>query len=150
MVFFKFLTFFAIFMDFPITGLVGTHRNKFSFPSFSAFPNLFWLEKKRYWCFLIFWIFLLFFFGIFNYGSGTNSSERFFFLFSLFLGFSQLILAGKVAKIVLFSFFNFFYYFLEFSITSRVGTHLNDFFFLSLSRSSPTYFGLERSNNGVL
>ena len=71
---------------------------------------------------------MLFFFGIFIYGSGTNSSER-FFLFSLFLGISQLILAGEVAKMVVFSFFNFFCYFLEFSITSRVGTHMNDFYF---------------------
>ena len=47
MVFFKFLNFFAIFMEFPITGLVGTRWNEFSFPFFSAFPNLFWLEKKR-------------------------------------------------------------------------------------------------------
>ena len=71
---------------------------------------------------------MLFFFGIFIYGSGTNSLER-FFLSSLFLGLSQLILVGEVAKMVVFSFFNFFCYFLEFSITGRVGTHLNDFFF---------------------
>ena len=50
-------------------------------------------------------------------------------LFSLFLGLSQLILAGEVAKMVVFSFFNFLCYFLEFSITSRVGTHMNDFYF---------------------
>ena len=72
--------------------------------------------------------FFAFFFVIFNYGSGTNSSER-FFLFSLFLGLSQLILAGKVSKMVVFSFFIFFCYFLEFSITSSVGSHRNDFFF---------------------
>ena len=153
------------------------------------------------WWFLIFW-FVLLFFGIFRYELGRNSSER-FFLFSLFLGLSKLILAGKVSKIVVFSFFNFFCYFLEFSITSWVGTHRNDFFlflfffflsfsafpnlfwlgkmqqwcfliflnfllfvfefsitgqvgtprndffFFSLSRPSPTYFGLERSNNRV-
>ena len=67
------------------------------------------------------------FFGIFYYELGRNSSER-FFLFSLFLGLSQLILAGKVSKMVVFSFFNFFCYFLEFSIMSLVGTHRNDFF----------------------
>ena len=79
--------------------------------------------------FFNFLYFFAFFFGIFNYRSGTNSSER-FFLFSLFLGLSQLILAGKVAKMVVFSFFNFFFcYFLEISLTRRVGTHPNDFYF---------------------
>ena len=33
----------------------------FFFLSFSAFLNLFWLEKKLWWCFLIFLIYLLFF-----------------------------------------------------------------------------------------
>ena len=53
-VFSNFLNIFAIFTEFPIAGLVGTRRNEFSFPSFSAFPNLFWLEKKPQRCFLIF------------------------------------------------------------------------------------------------
>ena len=48
------------------------------------------------------------------------------------------------------NFLNFFAIYLEFSITSRVGTHRNDFFFIfSLSPPFPTYFGLERSYDGV-
>ena len=62
MVFSKFLNVFAIFLEFSITGQVGTHRNdSFYVFSFSAIPNLFWLGKKLWLCFLIFWIFLLFF-----------------------------------------------------------------------------------------
>ena len=87
MVFFKFLNFFAIFLEFSIPGLVGTHQNDFFFSSFSAFPNLCWLEKLPKWWFLIFRIFLLFF-GIFYYELGRNSSERFFFLLFYFVSFS--------------------------------------------------------------
>ena len=62
MVFSNFLNFFAIFLEFSFSGRVETHRNEFRyFLSFSAFPVLFWLEKKLWGCFLIFWIFLLFF-----------------------------------------------------------------------------------------
>ena len=47
MVFLNFLNFFAIFLEFSITDWVGTGRNdNFYFLSFSAFPDLFWLEKK--------------------------------------------------------------------------------------------------------
>ena len=57
-----------------------------------------------------------------------------FYLFSLFLNLSQLILAWKEAMMVFSNFLNFFAIFLEFSITSRVGTHWNDFlYFLSFS-----------------
>ena len=47
MVFFNFLNFFAIFLEFSITRRVGTKRNdNFYFFSFSAFSNLFWLGMK--------------------------------------------------------------------------------------------------------
>ena len=47
MMFFNFLNFFAFFLEFFITGRLGTDRNdKFYFLSFMTFPNLFWLEKK--------------------------------------------------------------------------------------------------------
>ena len=52
----------------------------------------------------------------------------YFFIFSLSRPFPT-YLAGEVAKMVVFGFFNFFCYFLEFSITSWVGTHRNEFFF---------------------
>jgi len=45
--FFSSSNFFAIFLEFSIARRVGTKRNdNFYFPSFSAFSNLFWLEKK--------------------------------------------------------------------------------------------------------
>ena len=47
MVFFNFLNFFATFFEFSMPGRVGTKRkDKFYFFSFSAYSNLFWLEKK--------------------------------------------------------------------------------------------------------
>ena len=106
------------------------------FLSFSAFQDLFWLEKKLWWCFLIFWIFLEF--SIMG-RVGTHQND-FFFLFSLFLGLSQPLLAWKETMMVFSNFLNLFAIFLEFSITSRVGTHRNDFFFIfSLSWPFPTY-----------
>ena len=47
-----FFDFFAIFMKFSTTRRVGTKRNdNFYFLSFSAFPNLFFLEMMPYWFF---------------------------------------------------------------------------------------------------
>ena len=61
-VFFNFLNFFAIFLEFSITRCVGAERtDNFYFLFFSAFSNLFWLEMKPYWDILIFYILLLFF-----------------------------------------------------------------------------------------
>ena len=46
-VFFIFLNFFATFFEISMWGRVGTkQKDKFYFFSFSAFSNLFWLEKK--------------------------------------------------------------------------------------------------------
>ena len=45
MVFFNFLDFFPVFLQFSITRRVGTKRNdNFYFPSFSSFSCLFWSE----------------------------------------------------------------------------------------------------------
>ena len=73
------------------------------FSSFSAFPNLYWLEKLPTY--------------FLSYSAFPN-------LFSLFLGLPQHILPRKAAIIV-------FSIFLEFSITGRVGTPRNDFFFFN-------------------
>ena len=109
--------------------------------SLAGFPNLFWLVKMLRWCFLIFWIFLLFF-GIFYYGSGRNTAER-FFLFYLFLDLSQPILARKEALMVFSNFLNSFAIFLEFSITGREETQRNDLLpFLSFV-AFPDLFWLE-------
>ena len=136
MVFFKFLNFFATFLEFSITRRVGTKFNdNFCFTSFSAISNLFWLQMKPQWYFLIFWNFL---FGIFDYVSGRNWTEtEWSFLFSLFLGLFQHIFAWKVDITVFFNFLNFFVIFLEFSITRQVGTERTDnFYFLSFSSFS--------------
>ena len=61
--FYSFMNFFAIFLEFSVSGRVGIDRNDNSyFLSFLVFPNLFWLEEKPYSCSIIFWIFLLFLF----------------------------------------------------------------------------------------
>ena len=75
--FFNFLKIFAIFLEFSFTRWVGTKRNdNFYFLYFSAISNLFWLEMKPQWYYLIFWFFFFFFFGIFYCLSGTNGTER--------------------------------------------------------------------------
>ena len=72
------------------------------------------------------------------------------FLFSLFHGFLQPILAENEAIMVFFNFLNFFAIFLEFSVTRWVGTEQNEtkIFIFSLSLHFPTYFVLKRSHNG--
>ena len=122
----------------------------FYFHSFSAFSNLFWLEKKLWRCFLIFWIFFQFF-GIFYYGSGGNPSE-WFLLLSLFLGFSQPTLAWKEAIIYMYFFFEFFCYFRGIFF-SESGRNPSERFFLFLFftffQTFLTYFGLKTSYDGV-
>ena len=69
------------------SGRNGTERNNnFYFLSFSAFPNLFWLEKKPSWCFLTFWIFLLSFleFFITRHVRTERNDNFYFFSFSAF------------------------------------------------------------------
>ena len=68
LIFWIFLLFFLFL--FSIMCRLGTHRNCFFFfffssLSFSVFCNLFWLKMKLRWCFLIFWIFLLFFWNFY-------------------------------------------------------------------------------------
>ena len=127
----NFLKFFAIFLEFSITGRVGTHWNDFFyFLSFLAFPILYWLEKKLWWCFLIFWFFLLFFFE-FSILSCVETHRNDFYYFLSFTAFPNLFWLEKKLWWCFLIFFNLFAIFLEFSITIRVGTHRNDFFFSS-------------------
>ena len=79
MVFSNFLNFFAVFSKFSIPGRLETHWNDFFF-FFSLswpFPTYFGLKDDS-----VFWFFefYCYFFGIFYYESGRNTSERFFFL----------------------------------------------------------------------
>ena len=84
------------------------------------------------------------FFGIFYYASCRNGTDR-RFLFFLFLGIFQPILAWNEAIMVYFNFPNFMAIFLEFSISRLVGTERNDnFYFLSFPAIS-NLFWLERS-----
>ena len=78
---------------------------------------------------------------MFNYGSGRNSTER-FFAFSLFSGLSQPIMACNEAMMVFSKFFNFFAIFLEPSITGRAETERNDFFYLLSFAGFPNLFWL--------
>ena len=151
--FLNFLPFFLIFYYQSGRNLSERFFSFFIFPLSRPFPTYFGLKRSDNGVFQIF-EFFCFFFLEFSVTGRVRTHKKDFFLFFLFLSLSQFILAGKVSKMVVFSFFNFFCYFLEFSITSWVGTHRNDFFlflflFSTLSRPSPTYFGLERSNNGV-
>ena len=127
MVFFNFFNFFAISLEFSISRRVGTERNdNFYFLSFSRpFPTCFGLIGCHYF--------------------------KMVFLFSLFHGILQPILAENEAIVVFFNFLNFFAIFLEFSISRRVGTEQNvtTIFIFSLSLRFPTYFVLKRSHNGL-
>ena len=77
MVFFNFLDFFAIFLEFSIAGRVGTKWNdNFYFLSFTVFSDLFWLENEAVMVFFNFLNFFCYFFGIFYYGSCWNETER--------------------------------------------------------------------------
>ena len=81
--------------------------------------------------------FFCYFFRIFYYPSGRNGTER-QFLFFIFLGISQPILAWNEAVTVFFNLLNFFAIFLEFSLTRQFGPKRNDnFYFLSLSLFHP-------------
>ena len=140
-VFFSFLNFFAIFLEFSIKYCVETERNdNFYFLSFSPFSNLFWLEMNPYWYIWIFWIFLLLFWN-FQFSVGYERNVMIIFILSLSSSFSNLFLVSKDAITVFFNFLNFFAIFLEFSITRRVGTERNgNFYFLSFSAFSNLFW----------
>ena len=130
MEFCNFLNFLAIFLEFSIPSRVGTHQNYFFFIfSLSRLFATYFGQKRSYDGVFKFFEFFCYFFGIFYYGSGRNTSER-FFLFSLFLGLFHPIFSSKEPIMVFSKFLNIFYIFLEFSIPGRVGIHRNDFFFL--------------------
>ena len=150
MVFFNFLNFFAIFLEFSITSRLETDRNdNFLYLSFVAFSNLFWIEMKpQLYFFLIFLSFQLFFWNFqLRVGQERNGTT---ILFSLFLSLFQLFwLEIKpygyllLLRILLLFFWNFQ---LWVGWLGRIGTIC---FIISLSWPSSTYFGLKRSHNGI-
>ena len=99
---------------------VGLERNGiiiFIFLVSQSIPNYYdlkWSHNSSFYC-----------------SSGWNGTER-YFLLSLFLCVSPVILAWNEAIIVCYNFLNFYAIFFEFSITCRVGTEQNNnFYFLS-------------------
>ena len=127
------MNFFTIFLKFSIAGLVGTHRNDFFFFIFIGLSQLILAWKVAKMVVFNFLNFFCYFFWIFCYESGRNSSERFFiFLFSLFLGLPQLILASKEATMVFFNFFEFFCYFFLIFYYGSGRNSLERFFLFSL------------------
>ena len=140
---YNFLKFFIFFWNFLFR--VGWERNGTSIFIFSIsrhFPTYFGI-KWSHNC--IFWFFLFFFsfFGIFYYPSGWKGMER-QFLFFLFHGISQPILAWNEAIMVFFNFLIFFSLFLEFYISRRVGTERKDNFYFRSFSSFSNLFWLEK------
>ena len=117
----------------------GTAIFIFSIPR--PFPTYFGLEWSHNGIFGFFDFFFSFF-GIFYFLSGKNGTER-QFLFFLFLGIFQSILAWNEAIMVSFNSMNFFANFLEFSITLWVRTKRNDNFYFLSSLTFSNLFCLE-------
>ena len=106
--FLNFWTYLQFLMNFLLR--VGLERNGmiiFIFPVSQSIPTYYGMKWSHN--------------GSFYYSSGWNGTER-YFLFSLFLNVSPLILAWNEAVIVFYNFLNFFAFFLEFSITCHVRT----------------------------
>ena len=122
MVFFKF---FPIFLEFSIKRQVGTEWNRtiiFTFSLFQPIPinyGLKWSHNGIVWYF----DFFSSFFGIFYYLSGKNGTER-QFLFFLFLGLFQPILAWNEAIMEFFTLLNFLAIF--FNLLLRVRSERNE------------------------
>ena len=142
----QFFLFFCSFFFFGIFYSWSSRKDQndnFLFLSFATCPNLFRLEMKPKWWFLIFWIFLPLFFK-FSYLDRVGTVRMIIF-FSLFLELSRPIFAWNEVWMVFCNFLNFFAIFLKFSILGRLGRIGRIIFFLSFS----TRFGLESCLNGV-
>ena len=125
-------------MEFPILCRVGMDRNEnFFFLSYSAYPISFWLEMKPQWCFLIFWIFLLFFWNsLFLVGLEWIGTRIFFFSHSRPVPSS---FGLKWSHNDVLWIFKFFYYFfgIPYSRSGWNGSEWEYFCSLILSWSSP-------------
>ena len=93
------------------------------------------IEIRPEWCFLVFWIFLLFFLE-FSYPGrvGTKFVTKFFFF--LFLGLSHHGFDRNKVRIMFLNFWNFYAILLEFSIPGLVGTVFGTKIFFPLSSNS--------------
>ena len=147
MMFFVFLMFFAIFLEFPIPVRFWMDWNdNFFFPLMLSRSRPVLVLKKLYWCFLIFWIFLLFFrssiFWIALELMGTIS-------FSPILSLSHPFLASEEAIMMFFNFLIFMLFF--WNSLFRVGLEWikTRIFFFSHSQPLPSRFGFKRSHIDV-
>ena len=140
----NFLKCFAIFLKFSITCRVGTHRNDvFYFLSFLVFPILYWLEKKLWWCFLIFWFFLLFFFE-FSILSCVETHRNDFYYFLSFTAFPNLFwLEKKLWWCILFEVFCYFFGIFYYGSGRNSSEQFFYFYFLSFL-AFPILFWLEK------
>ena len=126
-----YFNFYGIFLEFSITGQVETDRNdNFNFLPFSACLNLFWLEEKPLWYFLIFYNFQRLFleFSISSlvgidrndnfhflsfwpyptyFGLKRSHNDFFFFFFLLFFWNSLLQVKEELIGMIIFTFFLF-------------------------------------------
>ena len=141
---------FAIFLEFSITCRIGTkHNDNFCFLSFSAFPNLFWLEMNPYG-YLLHWRILLQFFWNFQQWvgwAGTDGNNNFHCL--SFLAFSNVFWIEKKPQwsFLIFCIFLLFFWNFQLRVSyERIGTKI---LIISLCWPPPTYFGLKRSHNGI-
>ena len=82
LIFWIFLLFFWNFLLQVEQEHIGTNFFFFFFLSFSTFPNLYWHGKRLWWCFLIIWIVLLFFWN-FLFRVGMKPIGTIIFIFSL-------------------------------------------------------------------
>ena len=111
--FFKFLNFFAIFLEFSITGLVGNYWNDFSFSLSRPFQTYIGL-KESIMVFFNFLIFLLFFLEFSITGRVRTHRNDFFYFLSI-LAFPNLFWPEKLPKwwfLVFLIFFAIFWNFL--------------------------------------
>ena len=142
MVFSNFFNFYAIFLEFSITGREETQRNDFlPFLSFVAFPNLFWLETKLRWYFLNLSIFFAIFLEPSITGRVETQRKDFFYLHS-FAGFPNLFWLIKKLRWCFLIFLIFLLFFQN--VQLRVGKKHNGTIYCLFSLSGPflTYFGL--------
>ena len=133
-------------------GWVGWELNlgrNFFFFSFSAYINLLWIEIMPEWCFLIFWIFLLFFLEFSSPGRvrtefGTNFLFLFLFFFYFFfhfLGLSQPGLDRNIARMMFLNFLNFFAIFFGIFLPGSGRNRIRDETFFFRSWPISTRFG---------
>ena len=140
MVFFNFLNFFAIVLEFSLPRREGTKQSdNFYFLSFSAFSNIFWLGMKSQWYFSISWIFLLFFWN-FLLPIGKERNKTIIFIFSLSQPFPTYF-GLEWSRNVIFQFFEFFCYFFGiFYYGSSKNESVDNFYFLSFTAFSKLFW----------